>query len=77
MRFLLYTNCISDVFEKDIDALKQALDETENRINKLEEHKRVEQKRLGNSKDETIRRLERNLDNLRKKKESILKELED
>ena len=64
------------MFEKDADALKQALDETEDRIRKLEEHKKVEQRRLGNSNDETIRRLERNLENLHKKRESILKELD-
>ena len=64
------------MLENDVDALKQALDETEDRIRKLEEHKKVEQRRLGNSNDETIRRLERNLENLHKKRESILKELD-
>ena len=64
------------MFEKDVDALKQALQDTESRIQKLQDHKKAEEKRLGNSNDETIRRLERNLDKLNKKRESILKELE-
>lgn len=63
------------MFEKDVDALRQALQDTNNRIKKLEEHKE-EEKRLGNSNDETIRRLDRNLDKLCKKRELILKELE-
>ena len=64
------------MFEKDVDALKQALADTEERIKKLEEHKKIEEKRLGNTNDDTIKRLERNLDNLQKKRESILKGLE-
>ena len=64
------------MFEKDVDALRQALADTEDRIKKLEEHKEVEEKRLGNSNDETINRLERNLDKLRKKRELIMQELE-
>ena len=64
------------MFEKDVNALRQALTDTEDRIKKLEEHKEVEEKRLGNSNDETINRLERNLDKLRKKRKSIIQELE-
>ena len=64
------------MFEKDDDALRQALTDTEERIRKLEEHKEVEAKRLENANDETINRLERNLDKLRKKRESIIQELE-
>ena len=64
------------MFEKDVDSLRQALTDTEDRIKKLEEHKEVEEKRLGDSNDETINRLERNLDKLRKKRESIIQELE-
>ena len=64
------------MFEKDIDALKQALADIEERIKKLEEHKEVEQKRLGDSNDETISRLERNLEKLCKKRDSIIQELE-
>lgn len=64
------------MFEKDVNALKQALVDTEERIKKLEEHKEAEQKRLGDSNDKTISRLERNLEKLRKKRESIIQELE-
>ena len=64
------------MFEKDVDALRQALDDTEDRIKKLEEHKEAEEKCLGDLNDETITRLERNLDKLRKKRESIIQELE-
>ena len=64
------------MFEKDVDALRQVLTDTEDRIKKLQEHKEAEEKRLGNSNDETINRLERNLDTLRKKRESIIQELE-
>ena len=64
------------MFEKYDDALRQALTDTEERIRKLEEHKEVEAKRLENANDETINRLERNLDKLRKKRESIIQELE-
>ena len=63
-------------FEKDISALKQALDDTEQRIKKLEEHKESELKKLGTTNDETIRRLERNLQKLQEKKQLILEELE-
>ncbi len=60
------------MFEKDVDALKQALVSAKQRIKKLEEHKESEVKRLGNSNDETINGLERNLDKLRKKRESVI-----
>ncbi|NND87291.1 MAG: hypothetical protein HKM23_08245 [Nitrosopumilus sp.] len=70
-------------FEKDIQALRQALEDTENRIKKLEQHKESVIKELRDSKsdddsnNETLRRLEKNLENLNKKRELIIKELED
>ena len=64
------------MFEKDSDALKQALEDVELRIKKLEEHKEAEEKRLGNPNDQTISRLERNLEKLHKKRDSILQDLE-
>ncbi|WP_232203018.1 hypothetical protein [Nitrosopumilus sp. SJ] len=63
-------------FEKDVAALKDALDETDARIKKLEEHMESEKKKLGDTNSETLHRLERNLDNLRKKRTLILSELE-
>ena len=63
------------VFEKDTVALKEALNDTENRIKKLEEHKESESKK-SDSDTETLRRLERNLENLHKKRILILSELE-
>ena len=63
------------VFEKDTVALKEALNDTENRIKKLEEHKESESKK-SDSDSETLRRLERNLENLHKKRILILSELE-
>ena len=62
-------------FEKDTAALKEALNDTENRIKKLEEHKESESKKF-DSDSETLRRLERNLENLHKKRILILSELE-
>lgn len=62
-------------FEKDTAALKEALNDTENRIKKLEEHKESESKK-SDSDSETLRRLERNLENLHKKRILILSELE-
>ena len=62
-------------FEKDTVALKEALNDTENRIKKLEEHKESESKK-SDSDSETLRRLERNLENLHKKRILILSELE-
>ena len=64
------------MFEKDTDVLKQALQDTQERIKKLEEHKETAKKQLGSDTDETIRRLEHNLNKLYQKRESILKELE-
>ncbi|MHA7647974.1 hypothetical protein [Nitrosopumilus sp. S4] len=70
-------------FKKDIQALKQALKDTEYRIKKLQDHKDSVTKELRDSKsdedatNETLRRLEKNLENLNKKRESIIKELED
>ncbi|KAF6245180.1 MULTISPECIES: hypothetical protein [Nitrosopumilus] len=63
-------------FEKDVQALKKALADTDSRIQKLEEHRESEIKKLGNKNSETIHRLERNLENLRKKRALILSELE-
>ncbi|QDI88589.1 hypothetical protein Nisw_03090 [Candidatus Nitrosopumilus sp. SW] len=62
-------------FEKDVAALKEALDDTENRIKKLKEHKESEIKK-SNYNSETLRRLEKNLENLHKKRDLILSELE-
>jgi len=62
-------------FEKDVKSLREALDDTESRIKKLEEHRESEGKKL-NSNSETLRRLEKNLENLHKKRSLILSELE-
>ena len=62
-------------FEKDVASLKEALSDTESRIKKLEEHKESEDKKP-NPDSETLRRLEKNLENLRKKRTLILSELE-
>ena len=62
-------------FEKDVGALKEALSDTDSRIKKLEEHKESEGKK-SNPDLETLRRLERNLENLHKKRTLILSELE-
>ena len=70
-------------FEKDSEALGKALLETNQRIKKLEEHKKSVNKHLRYSKSdnntiaETLRRLECNLDNLHKKSALIVKELKD
>lgn len=64
------------MFEKDVDALRQALQDTEDRIKKLKDHKKDAQKQLGGDIEETLSRLDHNLDKLYKKRESILKELE-
>lgn len=69
-------------FEKDSEALEKALHETDQRIKKLEEHKESLSKQLRDnavddtSVEETLRRLERNLDNLHKKHALIIKELQ-
>ena len=62
-------------FEKDVAALKEALSDTDSRIKKLEVHRESE-RRKPNSDSETLRRLEKNLDNLHKKRALILSELE-
>ncbi|MCV0393071.1 MAG: hypothetical protein K5790_07255 [Nitrosopumilus sp.] len=70
-------------FEKDIHALRETLEDTENRIKKLQEHKDSVTKELKDCKsnddstNETLRRLEKNLEKLQKKRESIIKELEE
>ncbi|RMW39745.1 MAG: hypothetical protein EA446_02145 [Nitrosopumilus sp.] len=61
-------------FEKDVASLKEALSDTEARIKKLEEHKESEDKK-SNPNSETLRRLEKNLNSLRKKRDLILSEL--
>ena len=63
------------VFERDVVALKEALNDTDSRIKKLEDHRESEC-RKPNSDSETLRRLEKNLDNLHKKRALILSELE-
>ncbi|WP_299292051.1 hypothetical protein [Nitrosopumilus sp.] len=69
-------------FEKDIEALKIALTETEFRIKKLEDHKDIINKLLRDNKtdedwiNETKSRLVRNIRNLQKKRDSIFRELE-
>ena len=62
-------------FEKDMVSLKEALSDTEYRLKKLEEHKESEKKKPSPD-SETLRRLEKNLENLRKKRSLILSELE-
>jgi len=67
-------------FEDDLEALEKALFETAQRIKKLEEHKESVNAELRDSKSnstttaETLRRLERNLDNLHKKHAFLIKE---
>lgn len=63
-------------FEKDVQALKEALSETDDRIKKLKGHMKYEKKKLGDKNSETLHRLEKNLENLRKKRALILSELE-
>lgn len=70
-------------FEKDFEALKRDLNDTEQRIKKLEEHREFARKEIIDCKSdsksiaETLRRLERNLDNLHKKRALIIKELKE
>ncbi|MDH5569790.1 MAG: hypothetical protein OEX98_08385 [Nitrosopumilus sp.] len=64
-------------FEKDVKLLQRTLLETEQRIRKLEEHKESVNKnpldsRSDKTNNETLRRLERNLDNLYKKRILIM-----
>ncbi|MCE9653196.1 MAG: hypothetical protein K8Q89_09145 [Nitrosarchaeum sp.] len=67
-------------FEDDLEALEKTLFETTQRIKKLEEHKESVNKELregkfdNNTITETLRRLERNLDELHKKYEFLIKE---
>ena len=64
-------------FEKDEDALKQAIADTEERITKLKEHQEVAKKQSQNdSTKETLRRLDRNLDKLEKKLSFLRQELD-
>ena len=62
-------------FENDVTTLKEILNYTESRIKKLEEHKESEGKKP-NPDYETLRRLEKNLDDLHKKRVLILSEFE-
>ena len=68
-------------FEKDLKALEKELLETEQRIKKLEEHresakKDIQEGRLDkNLIEETLRRLDRNLNNLNEKRELLIKEI--
>ena len=80
--FINYPENLQLSFEKDIKLLQRILLETEHRIRKLEEHKESVNKnpldsRSDKTNNETLRRLERNLDNLYKKRILIIKELED
>ncbi len=67
-------------FEDNLDALEKNLFETAQRIKKLEEHKESANKELRDGKSnnnataETLRRLERNLDDLYKKHAFLNKE---
>lgn len=63
-------------FEKDVQALKEALNETDDRIKTLEGHMESEKKKIGDKNSETLHRLERNLENLHKKRALILSEME-
>ena len=65
-------------FDNDLEALHAAILETEKRIKKLEKHKESVTKELEESKSdalsETLRRLERNLDDLHKKLAFLISE---
>jgi len=66
-------------FDDDLEALEKALLETDQRIKKLEDHKESVNKEIIDNKSdktiaETLRRLERNLDNLHKKRAFLIKE---
>jgi len=65
-------------FENDLEALQTAIFETEQRIKKLEKHKESVTKELEESNSdalaETLRRLERNLDELHKKLAFLISE---
>jgi lipid II:glycine glycyltransferase (peptidoglycan interpeptide bridge formation enzyme) len=72
---IFYDDYLRLEFEKDIEALQEALSDTDTRIKKLEEHKKSEEKKLGQKNSETLRRLEKNLETLQKKRTLILSEL--
>ena len=67
-------------FDDDLEALEIALLETIQRIKKLEEHKESVNNEIRESKSdnktivETLKRPEHNLDNLHKKRVSLIKE---
>ncbi len=65
-------------FENDLEALRTIILETEQRIKKLEKHKESVTKELEESNSdaliETLRRLERNLDDLHKKLAFLISE---
>ena len=67
-------------FEDDLEGLDKELLNTEQRIKRSEEHKESVKKELSDSKHdnetiaETLRRLERNLDELHKKRAFLIKE---
>ncbi|MFB5609025.1 MAG: hypothetical protein ACE5Q5_02265 [Nitrosarchaeum sp.] len=67
-------------FNDDLEALEKAILETDQRIKKLEKHKEIAKKDLRECKSdnkiitETLRRLERNLDNLYVKHAFLIKE---
>lgn len=65
-------------FENDSEALQTAIFETEQRIKKLEKHKESVTQELEESNSdalaETLRRLERNLDDLHKKLAFLISE---
>ncbi|MCV0411409.1 hypothetical protein [Nitrosarchaeum sp.] len=65
-------------FKNDLEALQTAILETEQRIKKLEKHKESVTKELEESRSdslvETLRRLERNLDDLHYKLEFLISE---
>ena len=76
-KFINYPENLQLSFEKDIKLLQRILLETEHRIRKLEEHKESVNKnpldsRSDKTNNETLRRLERNLDNLYKKRILIM-----
>jgi len=69
-------------FENDIESLKTAILDVEQRIKKLEEHKDSVNKEIRESKSdnktitETLRRLEHNLNELHEKRVFLIKERE-
>jgi len=67
-------------FENDLESLESAIIDVDQRIKKLEEHKKSAKKEIIDGKldnktiTETLRRLEHNLDNLYKKRVFLIKE---